>query len=68
MILRSEDNGDKKAARIVAKLAEKGAREISDSDECCAYCAGITLDEGLPPVSAGDLKRAGRGCTLSIIA
>ena len=68
MILRSEDNGDKESARIVAQLAERGAREISDSDECCAYCAGIVLDEGLPPVSAGKLKRMGRGCALSIIA
>ncbi len=68
VILKSEDEGDKQAVKIVARLAEKGARELSDRDECCAYCAGIKMDASLAPVSAGKLKRAGRGCPLSIVA
>ncbi len=68
MILKSEDTGDKRSAKIVARLAEKGAAELTAADECCAHCAGIKLDVAMPPVSAGKLKRAGRGCPLSIIA
>lgn len=68
MILTSEDSGDKKSAKLVARLAQRGALELTAADECCAHCAGITMDSSMSPVSAGKLKRAGRGHPLSIIA
>ena len=66
--MRSENSHDKKMAQAVAALAEIGAGELGEDAECCAFCAGIKMDVAMPPVSAGKLLRAGRGCPLSIIA